>query len=75
MRCETVNTEEKDKSTAPEIGARKKMPLQFLLPHGDEAAASVEKVAQDRYNTWGCHAHCLALHPPLVPSPMYQPWD
>ena len=50
------------------------MPLQFLLPHGDDAAASVEQVMQNRYNTWGCHTRCLDFHPPPVPYHMYQPW-
>ena len=53
MRCEAVDTEEKDQSTAPEIGASTKMSLRLLLTHGDEAAASVEQVAQKLYNTWG----------------------
>ena len=75
MRCEAVDIEEKDQSTAPDIGASTKITLQFLLPHGDEAAASVEQVAQNHYKTWGCHARCLDLHPPPVPSPLYQPWD
>ena len=75
MWCEAVETEEKDQLTAPEIGASTKMPLQFLLPHGDEAADSVEQITQNRYNARGCHARCLAFHPPPVPYPLYQPWD
>ena len=67
MRCEGVDTKEKDQSTAPEIGALAKMPLQLLFPHGDEAADSVEQVAQNHYNTWGCYPRCIAFHLPAVP--------
>ena len=64
-----------DQSIAPDIGASTNMPLQFLLPHGDEADFSVEQVVQNRYKTWVCHTCCISFHPPLVPSPLYQPWD
>ena len=53
MRCEAVDTEDKDQSTSLEIRASTKIALQLLLPHGDEAADSVEEVAQNCYNTWG----------------------
>ena len=73
MRCEAVDTEEKYQSTAPEIGVSKNMPVQFLLPHGDEAATLVEQVAHNRYATWGCHTSCIDLHSPPVPYHLYQP--
>ena len=74
MWCEAVDIEEKDQSTAPEIGTSTNIPLQFLILHGDEADAAVEKIAQNRYNNWGCHRRCLAFHPPPVTYPLYQPW-
>ena len=53
MHCEAVDTKEQDQSIAPEIGALTKIPLQFLLPHGDEAATSVKQVVHNRYKTRG----------------------